>query len=221
MRPLIASLSLMLVSMGSAVAADIRPGRAAFEILHNGRPAGMHVVEVRPDGEGMRASSQVDLRIQAGPITLFRYVQTCQESWARSGLERLACETQKGGRRTRIEGRKIADAIEVEGVRGLARFEGDAAPASWWLQPLFASADMINTETGAAQPIRVTRRGRETFEIDGRTVMAERVRVEGTLSADLWYDLEGRWIGCAFTARGQKFEYRLTTPVGAAPGRLL
>ncbi len=42
--------------------------------------------------------------------------------------------------------------------------------------------------------------GRENFTLDGRTIQADRVRVQGTLTSDLWYDAEGRWVGCAFTA---------------------
>ncbi|GAM99312.1 hypothetical protein U91I_02960 [alpha proteobacterium U9-1i] len=76
---------------------------------------------------------------------------------------------------------------------------------------------MIDAETGARMPISVTRVGRETRNVGGASIQTDHIRVRGTLTVDLWYDLSGRWVGCAFTVRGQRIEYRLTTPLTAAP----
>jgi hypothetical protein len=66
--------------------------------------------------------------------------------------------------------------------------------------------------------VRVTHMGRENFQIGSRRIQADRVRVQGaTMNGDLWYDAEGRWVGCTFTARGQRIQYRLATPVTSAP----
>ncbi len=65
--------------------------------------------------------------------------------------------------------------------------------------------------------VRVTNMGRETIDVEGQRIQADRVRVQGTLTVDLWYDAQGRWVGCEFTARGQRVEYRLTTALSSAP----
>ena len=51
--------------------------------------------------------------------------------------------------------------------------------------------------------------GVELFDGPDGTVEAERVRMTGTLTVDLWYDGNGRWIGCEFEVRGQRIQYRL------------
>ena len=43
----------------------------------------------------------------------------------------------------------------------------------------------------------------------GALIEARHVRMTGTLTVDLWYDASGRWVGCAFSARGQDIRYVL------------
>jgi len=63
----------------------------------------------------------------------------------------------------------------------------------------------------------VTDMGRESFDVGGTQIQAQRIRVQGTLTVDLWYDTSGRWVGCSFTARGQNVTYRLASPRTSAP----
>jgi hypothetical protein len=70
---------------------------------------------------------------------------------------------------------------------------------------------MLDTETGGPMAVRVTEHGWESLDIGGRPVRAERVRVQGRIAVDLWYDERGRWVGCRFTARGQTIEYRVAS----------
>jgi hypothetical protein len=49
----------------------------------------------------------------------------------------------------------------------------------------------------------------ETIETASGTVDARRIRMSGTLTVDLWYDADGRWVGCEFEARGQSIRYVL------------
>lgn len=221
MRSLIIALcALAAFAPKAADAAAASPGRLEFEILRNGEPTGRHVVQVSGSGDAFSASSQVSVRVALGPVTVFRYEQTCRETWAGGALSALTCNTLKAGRRTNVVARRDGEALLVSGSAGDARFASTAIPANWWLRPPVSNDTMIDTETGRATPIRVTRMGRENFTLDGRTIQADRVRVQGTLTADLWYDAEGRWVGCAFTARGQRITYRLVSPLSSAPSRV-
>ena len=75
----------------------------------------------------------------------------------------------------------------------------------------------IDTETGGSRNVRVTRVGVETVEVAGRKIQAQRFRVSSSITMDLWYDNEGRWVKGGFTARGQDIEYRLASPIAEAP----
>lgn len=193
------------------------PGRVEFELLRNGQPDGRHVVEVTRTAGGLSVRSDVDIDVRLGPVSVFRYQQRCRETWADGALAALDCSTLKSGRTTRVTARQNENALIASAGGADARFPLATLPTTWWTKPPAFSGAMLNTETGEPMNVRITHLGRENYTLNGQTIPAERVRVQGTLTVDLWYDLEGRWIGCAFTARGQRIEYRLTSPRERAP----
>lgn len=216
MRMLALAVAALCLS-GAAVAAPSEAGRTEFEVLRNGEPFGTHVIEVSGAGDDLRARSTVALRAGLGPLTVFRLEQTCTETWSDGVLAGLACSTLKDGRRTQVRGEVRDNRLHVSGAEGEHWFPLGAFPTSWWTRPPTGAEALIDTETGAPMQVRVTRMGRETITVGGHSVQADRIRVQGTLTVDLWYDAEGRWVGCAFTARGQNIVYRLASPRGAAP----
>lgn len=205
--------------LGAATSAHSAPasGRVEFELVRNGNVEGRHIVEVAETASGLSVQSRVNMQVRAGPITLYRYEHACREAWSGAALQSLSCSTRKQGRSTNVSARRNAEAIVVSGAEGEARFAPGALPTSWWTMPPESTRTMINTETGEPMPVQVTHLGRETIDAGGNRVTAQRVRVQGTLTVDLWYDDAGRWIGCAFTAEGQRFTYRLVTPLERAP----
>jgi Family of unknown function (DUF6134) len=159
----------------------------------------------------------VALRVKAGPLTLYRYEHGCSERWLRGALDEITCETLRDGRRTRVEGQAEDGRLRVSGAAGSAYFGADARLTSWWTRPSLSFTSMIDAETGARMPLRVTDQGREMINVGGAPLRANRIRVRGTLTVDLWYDEQGRWVGCAFNARGQRIEYRLASQISDAP----
>lgn len=201
---------------GAAAAGPSDAGRTVFEVTRNGQPFGRHVVSVTGSGDALRAQSEVAMRVEVGPLTVFRLEQNCTEVWNDGALTGLTCTTLKDGRRTRVRAEQRDGRLRVIGADGEHWFPLSAMPGSWWTRPETDVA-IINTETGAPMRVRVTPMGRETITVGGQRIQAERIRVQGSLTGDLWYDLQGRWVGCNFTARGQTIEYRLASPLSAAP----
>jgi hypothetical protein len=76
---------------------------------------------------------------------------------------------------------------------------------------------MITSETGARLPVQIRFVGRELIVVNGQRIAADHLRVEGTVSVDLWYDDGGHWVSCAFTMQGQHMTYRLLTSPLDAP----
>lgn len=216
MRFALGLLALALAWSPAAAAPD-RAGRTTFEVLRNGEPFGAHTIVVTGDGESLTARTEIRLRVAAGPLTFFRYEQDCTESWRGGALASLECSTLKEGRRTRVRATRDATGLIVDGAEGPVRFAAGAMPSSWWIQAPLQTDHLISTETGARLPVRIERLGRETIQTGSGPIAADRVRVHGTLTVDLWYDEAGRWVGCAFRARGQNITYRLISPPSSAP----
>ncbi|MGQ0533225.1 MAG: DUF6134 family protein [Caulobacteraceae bacterium] len=207
MRPLALAALAALVLSGVASAATT--GRTAFDVTRNGQPFGRHTINVSGSDASMRVESRVALRANFGPITAYRLEQTCTETWANGSLASLNCSTLKDGRRTEVRGQAVDGRLRVTAGAASHVFPREAAPTSWWTRPRAGSVTMIDTQTGAPMRVRVTDMGRETIRINRRNVQADRVRVRGTLTVDLWYDEQGHWVGCNFTARGQQIAYQL------------
>lgn len=212
----LAALAAFCLS-SAATAAPRDDGRLVFDVTRNGQPFGQHTITVSNAGDSLRAQSRVALRANAGPITVFRLEQTCSETWANGVLSRLNCSTLKDGRRTQVSAELQNGRLRVTGAEGENFFPAGVLPTSWWTRPPAGSRTLLNTENGEPMPARVTNMGRETIEVGGQRIQADRIRVQGSITADLWYDAQGRWVGCTFTARGQRVEYRLATPLSAAP----
>lgn len=213
---LAATLAVCLTSAG-AVAAPSDAGRIEFEVLRNGQPFGRHAISVTGTDDNLRAQTEIALRAGVGPVTVFRLEQRCSETWSDGVLSGLSCSTLKDGRRTLVRAQTREGRLHVTGAEGEHWFPLGVFPSTWWTKPPASTSTLIDTETGAPIRVRVTPMGREMIEIGGRQIDAERIRVQGTLTVDLWYDAAGRWVGCSFTARGQNIEYRLASPHSAAP----
>ena len=214
----IAVVFLDLASLAlRAEAAPVSPGRVEFEVFRDGQPFGRQSVVVSKSDGALVAVSQADLKADFGPITVFRYQQSCRETWRDGGLAILSCSTTKNGRRTSVEGAREGDNLRVSEGKRRIDFPAASLPTAWWTKPPVATYDMINTETGQRLPVRVTRIGRDTVGTGNLQVQADHLRVTGSLTLDLWYDDAGHWVSCAFTASGQHMTYRLLTPVAEGP----
>lgn len=218
MRSLVlTALAVLCLSSAGATATPSVAGRTEFNVTRNGQPFGSHTIVVTGSGDSLRAQSTVSLRANMGPVTMFRLEQTCAETWHDGVLLGLRCNTFKDGRRTRVEAQRDGDRLRVTGADGENWFPLGVFPTSWWTAPPANATQLIDTETGESMEVRVTRMGRESIEVGGQTIQADRIRVQGSLTGDLWYDTQGRWVACRFTARGQRIEYRLASPRNAAP----
>lgn len=211
-----AALALGLAHSGPAFAEPTSPGRIEFEVLRNGQPFGRQAVVVRRAGGGFIAETSAELEARVGPVRLFSYEHRCREAWSNGRLQELSCSTSKNGRRSAVAGAAGDEGFFVLQPQA-AVFATDVMPTSWWRRPPLSTREMLNTETGESLPVRVFVVGRERITIGGRAIMAERIRVQGTHTLDLWYDEAGRWVNSAFTIDGQSMTYRLLTPPSDAP----
>jgi hypothetical protein len=170
------------------------------------------------EGEALKARSESRLSAKAGPITVFRFEQTCDETWANGVLQDMRCTTLKDGKTINVSIDRTGEGLQVRAPgAGSGLVSAEAMPTSWWTRASVSGADLIDTQDGKRLPAAVTRVGRETIDVGGVQVATTRYRVKGTLTADLWYDDAGRWVRCAFKARGQSVEMRLKSPLDSAP----
>ena len=195
MKQLLTSLALLaLVPVGGALADT--PDDILFDVYRNGSPFGEHTVRFQETENGaLQVDVDVELRAGLGPISLFRYRHDSREVWDDGELVSVTADT-------------FNDGTEMD-----FSLEGDAIPpltlSSHWRGYQAGLDRVFNTETGEPMDVVIEDLGEEMFDTPDGPVPARHLRIIGTLTADLWYDENGRWIGCAFEARGQEIRYVL------------
>ena len=195
-------MCLMILAANSAPAAmakdywqPVDGERIAFEILRNGKRVGDHVVTFERKDEYLTVSSDIQIKVKIGPITVYRYGHNSQETW-------------KDGRVVEFEGatKKRGDRLEGDFPEGL---DSNTIPLTHWNLPAILEAQFVVNDSFFIEPLQLQDLGVQAYDstVDGD--QARRLRIEGQFTVDLWYDNEGRWIGCAFVARGDDIVYRL------------
>ncbi|MEM8636546.1 MAG: DUF6134 family protein [Pseudomonadota bacterium] len=182
----------------------------AFEVLRKGKPFGTHSVafEALDDGT-LRVSNDIDLQVKFGPITAYKYRHESTETWRDGSLIELVGETRKEGEDLEVTASLLADGLGVEGTNYSGIVGAGVIPSSHWNSAQVFQDAILSSEGGQMLDITVDNLGEELLAIAGENIPATRFRLYSDITFDLWYDAEGRWVKCAFEARGQNIVYVL------------
>lgn len=191
-----------LAAFNAPLTVPVEPpaGDIVFDVYRNGSEFGVHRVRFEDRGEGeFLVDVNIEFDVQLGPINLFRYRHQSSEVWSDGELEAVAGATLKDGEWTRFTHENgSADAALLA-----------LPPSSHWRGYAPETGLVLSTETGEPMAVEVVDLGPDTVQTANGPVEARRLRITGTLSMDLWYDDEGRWVGCEFEARGHSIRYVL------------
>lgn len=217
MKSLVLAATCSLIAFSgladAAIPAEPRGGETIqFNVYRGNSEFGTHEVRFQRDGEELVAEVSVRLRAGFGPVTVFRYEHDSVERWRDGQLVALEGETLKDGNRFPVQAARngsgiVSEGVLPEGERHTEELPRDIIPSSHWRGYEEDLGRILNTEHGDAMPVTITDMGMEEIEADDGTIQARRIRLEATLTVDLWYDENGFWAGCEFEARGQSIRY--------------
>lgn len=215
LRVLFALTGLAATAPAFAQYPDIAPAdgeRIVFDVYRGNSEFGTHELSFTRNGDGLEVDIAIRLRAGFGPITVFRYEHDSTEVWRDGRLVSLDARTLKDGDTYEVSAGSVDGALAVDGEgpdRGSfeTRYDPGILPSSHWHGYPDGTYPLLNTEFGTELGVEVVYIGREEIEADGRTIMAEHYRLNSELQLDIWFDENGRWAKCAFTARGQDITY--------------
>jgi hypothetical protein len=215
-------VTMVMLGAGAAPAAAFPAAppadRLDFTVLRGGSEMGRHTVRFTELDDGrLQVDVEIELTVRVVGIPVFRYSHRNREIWDDNGLVRLDTVTNDDGSRNEVSAARMPDGtLRVNGAQGRANsVPAGLIPSSYWNPRLLEQDRMLNTQDGTIMAIGITRLGRETIQAEGGTIEATRYALEGTIRLDLWYDDDGRWVKCAFEARGATVFYELQ-PVRSA-----
>jgi len=185
--------------------------RITFDVFRKGKSMGQHIVSFAENEYGdLVATTDVDLEVKIGPFTAFQYQLDSQETWRAGQLIQLIGKTNDDGDKSYVNASTDGSQLRIDG----SAFQGVALPSiipsSHWNINQVRSTEMLSTESGEVLDMTVVPKGRETIEVAGQSIEADRFLLDSDIDIDLWHDGEGRWVKLTFDARGQTIEYRLS-----------
>ncbi|MEL7128513.1 MAG: DUF6134 family protein [Pseudomonadota bacterium] len=181
-----------------------------FEVLRKGKPFGTHFLNFEMDEAGdLTVVNDIDLTVKIGPITAYKYRHDSVETWRDGRLISLEGQTRKEGDDLAVEARMDGKALQIDGTNYSGSLSPDIIPSSHWnITQIFSDA-ILSSEGGQVLDIVVEDLGSDSVLVAGQEISATKFLLKSDLDVYLWYDEEGRWLKCAFSARGQDIEYVL------------
>lgn len=185
-----------------------------FDVYRNGDRFGSHVVRFSSVGDQLTVDTDIELKVKIGPFTAFHYVHDVQEIWNDGELQSIDARTKSDGDWAQVSVRAEGDKLRTQGPEFSGLHPDGMIPSTHWNVAEMRQSEMLSTETGAILPMTVEDLGLETVKVGGREIEARHYRVTSDLVASFWYDASGRWVKCAFEARGSDVEYVLRSLPG-------
>lgn len=181
-----------------------------FEVLRKGKPFGRHVLTFSPQEDGtLQVENDIELTAKIGPFTAYKYRHTSTETWSGGRLTALEGETRKDGDDLMMTANVREDELFVEGSNYTGRAPADIIPSSHWHSTEVFSDEILSSEGGQLLDVQTENMGTDTVTVAGEDIETTKFKLVSDLTVYLWYDTEGRWVKCAFEARGQTIEYIL------------
>jgi hypothetical protein len=203
--------------LAPAVSAQQAPPRElAFTVERDGAPFGTHSVKFSGSAEDLKVDIAIDLKVDFGPLTVFRYTHRNREAWQNGRLTRIETTTDDDGDAFRVIGGALPESFRLQQGEATSPLPKDILPTSYWHRAALDRDTWLDTQSGRLRKVAIQRLGDETIPVAGSLEKAARYRVSGDLELDLWYLPNGEWAGLEFVARGSKIRYRRNTPATVA-----
>jgi hypothetical protein len=195
----------------AAVAATERPTTdLRFSVLRNGGPIGTMAMQIRHDGSGTFAQTQVHIRVKLGFVTLYRYDQTQTEHWADGHFVSFSAKTDDNGTPHQVSAKAGHDAVSVDADGETKKLAPSMIPDSLWNPALLTQTTALSAEDGSVVKLHVIDRGEDRLDLAGHPTKARHYSIEGTQPQDVWYDSDHRLVKMEMRGLdGSKIEYRL------------
>ena len=196
----------------AATAADPAVEHWRFRAYLDNAAVGEHLISVKRSGERWDVDSDAHFDVTVLGVPVFRYRHHSTEQWEAGCLDTLSASTDENGRRRKVVASPDGDHLRVTAsTRSPQELAGCVMTYAYWNPALLDATHLLNAQTGENQAIRITALGKDALAVHGRRVAAWRYRLNtGRHDIDLWYSLDGQWLGLESTiAFGRRLRYVL------------
>lgn len=202
---LLALLGLSLA--GSASGASEWP----FTAYLDGKEIGQHRFAITKSGDGVTLTSEADFQIKILFINAYQYQHRASEVWRNDCLQKLEARTEENRQVSLVVGKQQSGSFKVEGPKGQLALPNCSMTFAYWNPKMLQQDKLLNPQTGEWLDVNIRRISRETIEVRGQPVTAERYRLTtSTMKIDLWYSEKQEWLALeSTTPEGYLISYKL------------
>jgi uncharacterized protein DUF6134 len=173
-----------------------------YEISVDGAKAGQSACVITTYADGLEVA-KTDAKVSVG-FAIFTYVYEYHgaEQWRGGRLAKVESRAIDGWKRLSllVDVQEGGSAVSAQGARPAngPRFE---MSTSFWRLPLLPAPELtgrklsvVDADNGKSHQIELQLAGREELAIGAEKSACWKYQVQGTLSAELWYDGQGRLV---------------------------
>ena len=210
----VATLAVLLpaMSFGADAAAPATSPEPAlsFRVERGGTPIGTHTIEFTQEGDELHVAIDINLAVNFGPITVFRYAHTNRETWRDGRLIAIETETDDDGRRFSVSAKMTDEGLEVtSSENGTFIAPENIIPTSYWNPATIEQTQLLDTQRGRIIEVDVNETATREALVDGARVPVREYEMTGDLKLKLWYSPDMEWLNVIFRARGADVDYHV------------
>lgn len=187
--------SACLAAAGSAWAQVPLPDSALkFKLVREGSEIGRHQVTFTPAQDNLTVTTNIDIVVKMGFITLYRFGQQVVERWVGGQFGSADVTTNDDGTKLMVSVQRDGDHLLIDSSkRGRLNAPANAMLATYWNRAVM-DGPIIGTQDGRVLAPHVTARDWEPVSVaPGKQIDARHYVLTGDLEVDLWYDHDDRW----------------------------
>jgi hypothetical protein len=207
--PLFVLLGLSLVNSLGSLSANA--SEWPFTAYLDGKEIGQHRFAITESDDAIMLTSEADFQVKILFINAYQYQHRASEVWQNDCLQKLDARTEENRDVSLVVGRQQDGSFKVEGPKGPLALPDCAMTFAYWNPKMLQQDKLLNPQTGEWLDVDIRRIGRETIEVRGQPVTAERYRLTASkMKIDLWYSEKQEWLALeSTTPEGYLISYKL------------
>jgi len=208
------ALWLGYIPPAALAAADPSDNTWHFTVLLDGRRIGEHDFAVVRHGDEVVVDSYAHFKVKAAFIPLYAYDHQDHEVWRKGCLAQISSHTRDNGNSFAVQGSLQGSTFAVRGADGTATLPACISTFAYWDQKLLTEPRLLNSQTGAFQPVTLTLEGTQNVRVGGQTISAQRYSLRAPkLDIELWYSAAGDWVALeSKLENGRTLRYEIEQP---------
>jgi len=182
-----------------------------FKVYLDDDELGSQRFEVSSTAAGAEVRIQAAFDYDIFFVNVYSYRHNNLELWKDGCLTSIEASTDDDGETFFVSGSKQKDALLVRSKSGEQRLQGCVKTYAYWDASFLKSTQLLNSQTGEYQSIKVQTLGADAIEVAGKARAANYYKITNNdFDIELWYAADTtEWLGLrSTTADGKVLRYQ-------------